>query len=273
MAKIRLISWLVYVLFVIYNDSNGENPNDLGRSEDLDLFQRYRSHVDMTYLRNGSCEQDYNAVLHGNIFQDYSFWNNEITTTNSVANYLTSMWRYSNKNNRSLVENEATIYSLAKTIALSSEKIFGSVVCFDKGKFQGRRRFCPYAFKNKTRKNRTLIVRDLGRVGDYVLDPSVDHRGRVKTKFAWWHTGKMDLSNATELKQNTVYYDTNLDSPTASTNNSRNVSVNGKFYNVTSSYIPLEYGKWTTPYYDCAGGMLWMITYLAPFYDEADTFL
>ena len=267
MAKVNSISWLVYVLLVLYNNGNGQSSKEKKRNHDLVLLLRFRETIDKQFLsnRSGPCTQDFNLLHHDKIFQDYSLWDNEIRTANNVANYLTSMWRYLNKNNRSLAENEATIYTLAKTIALSSEQIYGSVVCFDKYKFQGRRQFCPYAFKSNTRTNQT-IVRDLGRAGDYITVPNT---ARAISNFTWWHSGVKSLSNPTKLKQNTVYYDTNLDNLTS---NSLNASVDGK-YNVTSNYIPLEYGKWTTPYYDCVGGMTWMFTYLVPFYDGADTFL
>jgi hypothetical protein len=111
----------------------------------------------------------------------------------------------------------------------------------------------------------------LGRFNDYITTPTANPNGfYTKHSFIWWHVGKRSLSNVTKLKQNIIYYDTNLDKAAISR---QNLSVNGGYYNVTSNYIPLEYGKWTTPYYDCFGGKTWMITYLAPFYDEADKFL
>ncbi|CAB3996142.1 probable G- coupled receptor CG31760, partial [Paramuricea clavata] len=188
---------------------------------------------------------------HGKTFQDYSLWSNEIGTTNNVANYLTSMWRYKDEINRSLIENEMAIYTLAKTIAMSSDNIYGSVVCFDENKFQQRRQFCPYAFKDSKRGKRAITVHDLGRFNDYLTTPThVLRRNNTFTKynFNWWHADKP-------------------------ASNSLNISANGTSYNITSNYIPSSYGKWTTPYYDCFGGQTWMITYLAPLYDEADTYL
>ena len=267
MAKVNLISWLVLISFVLlYSDTHGSKPVE---NDDLELLLVYRTIVDKT-LKDKPCSEDYNLLGNGKIFQDYSFWDNEIRTANNVANYLTSMWRYKNENSRSLVENDAAIYTLAKTIALSSDNVYGSVICFDENKFRGRRQFCPYAFKNRT--NET-IVRDLGRFNEYLATPTpttIMNETFTKHTFIWWHVGKKYILNATQLKQKTVKYDTNLDNPTA---NSPNVSANETYYYITSNYIPINHGEWTTPYYDCFGGKTWMITYLAPFYDEVNNFL
>jgi hypothetical protein len=265
MTKVIFISWLVFILLVLYIDTYVQSNHDLET-----LLKDIKSIDSQLKLR--PCKEDY-ILKDGKTFQDYSLWSNEIGTTNNVANYLTSMWRYKDESNRSLIENEMAIYTLAKTIAMSSDNIYGSVVCFDENKFQQRRQFCPYAFKDSKRGKRTIIVHDLGRYNDYLTTPThVSGRNNTFTKynFNWWHAGKKYLSNATQLKQNTVYFDTNLGKPA---NNSLNISANGTFYYITSNYIPSSYGKWTTPYYDCFGGKTWMITYLAPFYDEADTFL
>ena len=266
MAKVYVCSWLVCIVFVLYKNTWGEEIHKYPRFHDLELVTRYRNAVDRK-IKNGACEQDYNLLAGSSIFQDYSYWNKEIRTANNVANYLTSMWRFKS-NNRSLIENEAAIYSLTKTIVLSSEQIYGSVVCFDEDKFQGRRQFCPYAYKNSTGTNRT-IIRDLGRSNDYLTSPSTQ-KNDSKHSFIWWHVCKGFTKTTEQLKQRTVCYDTDLDNPAT---NSLNVSTSRKYYNITSSYVPIKHGKWTTPYYDCFGGQTWMITYLSPFYDEANTFL
>ena len=38
-------------------------------------------------------------------------------------------------------------------------------------------------------------------------------------------------------------------------------------------HVTFENGTWTRPYFDCFGGKVWMVTYLAPFYNETDEFL
>ncbi|CAB4027338.1 Hypothetical predicted protein [Paramuricea clavata] len=219
------------------------------------------------------CSENYNILGHKTIFHDYSFWDNEIKFANNVANYLTSMWRYKDGNNRSLIENEEAIYTLTSSIAISSDRIYASAVCFDRNKFQARRQFCPYAFKNSS--GDPLIVRDLGRFNDYLTPHYVqmkqDNNTYIKHKFIWWHVGKKYLSNATQLQQNTVYFDKNLDY--LATNGLNVSALNGEYFNITSKYIPVSFGKWTTPYYDCFGGITWVISYLVPFFDEADKYL
>lgn len=266
MARVKLISCLFLYAFLLWFHNNSYARS---KNKDLKLLLLYRKHIDKL-LEMKACSEDYNLLENGNIFQDYTFWNDEIRTTNNVANYITSMWRYKDESNRSLIENEASMYNLAKIIALSSPQIFGSVICFDENEFLGRRQFCPYAYKNNTGKNRT-IIRDLGRYNDYLTTrppESKNNHSLSKHNFIWWHVGKRYLSNVTQLRQNTIQYDTNLDKSVV------NVSrENGTSYVVRSNYIPVTYGKWTTPYYDCFGGQTWMITYLAPFYDENDKFL
>ena len=263
MAKVKLSSWFVHALILWHYGTCREVNID---NRDLELIQIYRKIVEAKW-KNESCSEDHNLLGSESIFQDYSFWDKEISTVNNVANYLTSMWRFKGTNNLSLIENEASIYTLTKTIALSSDQVYGSVICFDKYKFQNKSRFCPYAFKESTGRNRT-IIRDLGRNNDYHTTPEPPKNNNItKHTFVWWHVGKNSLSNNTRLKQNTVHYDMNLDNP------SSNATGNSSLYNITSSYVPIKYGKWTTPYYDCFGGKTWMITYLAPFYDETEEFL
>ena len=267
MAVVNSISWLIYFLLLVSHHSSARRKDKI----DLELLTLYRNFID-NKLSSEPCTEDYNLLGTGNILQDYSFWDKEIRIVNNVANYITSMWRYKDARNRSLVENVATMYTLAKTVALSSQQIYGSVVCFDMFKFQGRRQFCPYAFTNVTQKNRT-IVRDLGSY-DYLTTPSPSRNGsseKQRHTFVWWHVGKKYLANATlQLEENNVFYDTNLDNPAS---NAVNASQNGRYFNITASQVPINHGKWTTPYYDCFGGKTWMFTYLAPFYDEANGFL
>lgn len=266
MAVVKPISWLVYALFMFNHEVFGLPSN---KNHDLRLILEYRKVIE-NKIKSTPCTEDFNLLGMESILQDYSFWNNEIRTVNQVANYLTSMWRYKDKRNRSILENAPAIYTLAQTIALSSKKIFGSVVCFDEGKFQGKRQFCPYAFKNDTEKNHS-VVRDLGRHTDYLTKPtSHPTESFLKYTFVWWHVGRQYLSNVAKLRQRTAYFDINMDNPG---NESQNIFPWGRYYNITSSYIPIQYGRWTTPYYDCFGGKTWMITYLAPFYNEHNEFL
>ena len=248
------------MLFVFYEDTYANH--------DLRLFQDYRDIID-DYTKMYSCRNDYYTT--GNISHDYSFWDNETKIANNVANYLTSMWRYKGENNRSLIENEEAIYTLANTVAITFDRIYGSAVCFDENKFQARRQFCPYAFKNSG--SNRVIVRDLGRFNDYLTAiqlSKVLNRSFSVSNFTWWHVGKKFFSKATHLKENTAIFDTNFDNLATK---SINVSANEKLFNIKSNYIPINYGKWTAPYYDCVGGKAWMVTYLVPFYDETDTFL
>ena len=270
MAKVNLTSWFVFILFVLYYDTyaHGKSP----RSDDFQLILLYRKILN-TVLKTRPCSKDHSLYGHdGMIYQDFSFWYNEIKIANNAANYLTSMWRYKDDNNRSLIETEEAIYTLTNSIALSSNRIYGAAVCFDENKFQARRQFCPYAFKNSS--GNRLIVRDLGRFNDYLAPPTITtvyNRTFRNYKFIWWHDGKIFLSNATQLQQNTVYFDTN--SGNLATNGLNLSALNGEYFNITSSYIPISFGQWTSPYYDCFGGMTWMITYLAPFFDEANKYL
>lgn len=137
------------MLFVFYEDTYA--------NRDLRLFQVYRDIRDIYTKMYSTCRNDY-YIPDGIISHDYSFWDNEAKIANNVANYLTSMWRYKGENNRSLIENEEAIYTLANTVAITFGRIYGSAVCFDENKFQAKRQFCPYAFKNSG--SNRVIVRD-----------------------------------------------------------------------------------------------------------------
>lgn len=41
----------------------------------------------------------------------------------------------------------------------------------------------------------------------------------------------------------------------------------------TRLLVRYEDGLWTRPYFDCFGGKVWMVTYLAPIFNETNEFL
>lgn len=47
-------------------------------------------------------------------------------------------------------------------------------------------------------------------------------------------------------------------------------SYHGETINDTSVMVRYDDGNWSTPYYDCGGGDIWMMTYTVPFFGFKD---
>lgn len=257
------ITWLVYLYCLIWlcglcpvlpaNSSSGANA---GLNNDFSLLFEYRKFL-AKYLSKNNCTMHHSIFKFKKLVFDYQVWEKEQDLANNVANFLTSMWRFKNSENFSLVENEPTMYSLVRSNILTSQYVYGSAICFEGRRFMKRNRFCPYAYRDKTAKNRTRVF-DLGAKHDYL---------NKTPEFLWWEIGrKKGLEN--RLKSDIEYYDTNLMHVNAS-----DLRESDQFLNVTRRFVTSNDSVWTTPYYDCFGGKTWVLTYLAPFYDGLNKFL
>ena len=256
MANVYSIAWLVYLsllcgLYPVLPASESSRAKD-----DLLLLFQYHKYV-ANKLSNRSCTYDYPLTQNKTLIFDYRAWEKEQDLANNVANFLTSMWRYKNSENFSLVENEPTMYSLVRSNILSSHLVYGSAICFEGHGFMKRKRFCPYAFRDKTAKNRVRVF-DLGTKHDYL---------NKTPEFVRWEIGRKKGLKI-KLKSDIEYYDTNWMHVNAS-----DLRQSDRFFNVTGRFVTSNDTVWTTPYYDCFGGKTWLLTYLAPFYDGLNRFL
>ncbi|XP_032231411.2 probable G-protein coupled receptor CG31760 [Nematostella vectensis] len=196
------------------------------------------------------CKPNQSVVL--NISFDNNRWKPEASLVVEVANALTSLWRIKESNNLSIAENDNFLYTIVRSNVLFSSNVYGSVVCFERNQYKNYSKgFCPYAFKNKTL-NGAVHVKDISVEHDYLDNPDI-----------WWKETK-ERSLHLVPKQTTEFYSTRY-----------NATHANPIYNRT---IPLvtdmkNEGHWTRPYFDCFGGKSWMVTFLAPFFNETSQFL
>jgi len=191
------------------------------------------------------CKENDTIVLH--ITFDYSRWNNEAMLVLEVANLLTLLWRRA----KSVVENDTLLYSMVRSNVLFSQSVYGSVICFERNQYKYYGRFCPYAYRDK-KLNGNI----------HIMDISVGHDYLTSHDTIWWRLPrekaiKMKLHNFAE------HYNTRFNSTTE--NPMENISV--------PVLQEIKDGLWTSPYFDCFGGKSWMVTYLAPFFNETNQFL
>ncbi|KAK3716074.1 hypothetical protein QZH41_007245 [Actinostola sp. cb2023] len=167
---------------------------------------------------------------------------------------MTSLWRLKNhKNGRSMAEDDEFLYRGVRSIVMFSPPSFGSVICFDRDQYKDYYLFCPYAFKPQSR-NDTIEVFDIATQNggyDYTKDEDA----------IWWHDTKVKASTLQPRIQ-TEFYSVRL-----------NASVLDKKRTYTVPVVSYSDGVWTRPYYDCFGGKIWMVTYLAPFFNQTNQFL
>jgi len=202
--------------------------------------------VEQQLLENKGCD-----TL--NITFDERRWKKEALLTVQVANLMTSLWRSPGENGYPVAANDALLYDLVRSIVLFSPPVFGSVICFDNYLYKNYTRFCPYAFRDPEL-NGSVHVIDIVSAND-----GFDYT--TNQNAIWWHKSKR---KAFSFKPARIasYYEERFNTTT------RDVLQKRTFPHVT-----FEDGAWTRPYFDCFGGKVWMVTYLAPFYNETDDFL
>lgn len=194
-----------------------------------------------------------NEVAVLNVAFDGQRWKNEALMAVKVANLLTSLWpAKTSAGAESIIENDTVLYEIARTNVRFSSSVFGSVVCFEPKLYRNYERFCPYAFKDN-KLNGSVHVVDLSQTEDYDYSTSPN---------AIWWTGirhkTRNMKPAEWMKATDVY------------------SVehgNQSVQKLTRLLVRYEDGFWTRPYFDCFGGKVWMITYLAPILNETNEFL
>ena len=199
--------------------------------------------------KNGSCDK----VDLLNITFDERRWKKEALLTVQVANLMTSLWRSREKEGNRVGVNDALLYHFVRSIVLFSPSVFGSVICFDNYLYKNYTRFCPYAFRDPGLNNSVHVI-DIVSASqgyDYTRDENA----------IWWHKPK---EKALSFKPTSIasYYEERY--------NLTNTDVRTKR---VFPHVTFKDGTWTRPYFDCFGGKVWMVTYLAPFYNETDDFL
>jgi len=178
-------------------------------------------------------------------------WKSEALLAVEVANLLNSLWRVKTSDGRSMVANDTLLYNIVRSNVRFSPSVFGSVICFERDQYPGYEGFCPYAFRDKAY-NGIIHVKDISVGQDYLNS----------TETIWWREPRKINLNRT-AKLDTEIYTIRLNQSRA--DDSRNVSVPVVEYE--------ENGFWTRPYFDCFGGEIWMITFLAPFFNDSNQFL
>ena len=199
--------------------------------------------------RNGTCDK----VDLLNITFDERRWRQEALLTVQVANLMTSLWRSRGRDGDPIGANDALLYHYVRSIVLFSPSVFGSVICFDNYLYKNYTRFCPYAFRDSKLKKK-IRVKDIVSASqgyDYTTDENA----------IWWHKPK---NKALTLRPESItsYYQVRY-----------NLTHTDKLKKRVFPHVTFEDGAWTRPYFDCFGGKVWMVTYLAPFYNETDDFL
>ena len=216
------------------------------KSPTVDYLGKELQYVAKVYkeLQNKSGCNDV-AVL--NITFDSERWKTEALLAVKVANLLTTLWPVKKSDGESIAENETLLFEIARANVLFSPSVFGSVVCFEPNLFRSSKRFCPYAFKDHKLNGRIHIM-DLAQSNDYDYSTSPN---------AIWWIGIKDKTRNTKLQDSMEAIDF--------------YSIaqgNRSIQNFTRLLVRYEDGLWTRPYYDCFGGKVWMVTFLAPMFNE-----
>lgn len=239
--------------FVIGRTESGEKlsrlPHAIEKSESVNVLGKELQYVAEIHkkLQNSSGCNDV-AVL--NVTFDGERWKKEALMVVEVANLLTSLWPMKTSFGDSIIENDTVLFEIARVNTGFSPSVFGSVVCFEPKLYRNYERFCPYAFRDSTL-NESVHVVDLAQTedSDYSTSPNA----------IWWHAIRDKTRNmklAHRVKETHFY----------------SVWRGNRTVHERLS-VRYEDGLWIRPYFDCFGGKVWMVTYLAPIFNETNEFL
>ncbi|XP_032231410.1 probable G-protein coupled receptor CG31760 [Nematostella vectensis] len=205
----------------------------------------------LRFVENVQSQKTCDKVVYLDLALDHKRWTKEALMVVQVANWMTSLWRAGDKANNTIATSDALHYRTVRSIVTFSPEAFGSAVCFDKNQYKDYKLFCPYAFKN----NGSIEVIDIGTGDSGVYDYTLDMDA------IWWHDSKR---KALTLKPSfvTAFYAVRL-----------GAGVKDVRRETTVPLVRYKDGVWIRPYFDCFGGKIWMVTYLAPFYNASNQFL
>lgn len=248
-----LHSFLIVIVGVMGDpppeEANNDSPklSSSSRTEAVKKALRRVADVERQLQENKGCDK----VDLLNITFDDRRWKQEALLTVQVANLMTSLWRATRENGYPVAADDGLLYELVRSIVLFSPTVFGSVICFDNNFYKNYTRFCPYAFRD-SELNGSVHVFDIANGGyDYTTDRNA----------IWWHQPKNKALNFKPAKS-VGYFEERF-----------NATVKKAIEKRVVPHVSFENGTWTRPYFDCFGGKVWMVTYLAPFYSGADDFL
>ncbi|XP_031552044.1 probable G-protein coupled receptor CG31760 [Actinia tenebrosa] len=211
--------------------------------EALQRVQRIQKQMD----EYSECKANDSIVL--GIKFDISGWEHEASLVLEVANLLTSLWR----NTKSIVQSDTFLYTVVRSNVLFSKSVYGSVICFERNHYKDYERFCPYAYRDKKLNGHI-----------HIMDISVGHDYLTDNDTIWWREPRVKAKNMQVKKLFMTEYQTTRFNATAA----------NSMVNLTLPVLQhMEQGFWTRPYFDCFGGKSWMVTYLAPFFNETNNFL
>lgn len=218
-------------------------------NDKLIVALHYVAEVEQRLRNKSGCSE----VETLNISFDQSRWKKEAMLCVQVANLITALWRVKAEDGFSIASNATFLFNLVRANVLASPAIFGSVICFAPNLYRDYGRFCPYAYRDEALGGR-LHVFDIAAVDnyDYSVDPNAIWWSDIRDKASKW--------NATIV---TDFFSVKRDA---------HVGSNG-LKNITVPLVTFDDGVWTQPYFDCFGGKVWMVTYLAPVFNETNQFL
>lgn len=209
----------------------------------LQHVQRVQKQMD----EYSECKKNDSIVLE--VKFDNSGWKHEASLVLEVANLITSLWR----DGKSIVQNDTFLYTVVRSNVLFSQSVYGSVICFEENQYKDYVRFCPYAYRDKTLNGQV-----------HIMDISVGHNYLTDNNTIWWReprekAKKMQIKKLFMTEHHTTRF---------------NATAANRMVNITLPVLQhMDEGFWTRPYFDCFGGKTWMVTYLAPIFNQSNQFL
>ncbi|KAJ8041712.1 hypothetical protein HOLleu_12603 [Holothuria leucospilota] len=213
-----------------------------------DIVSRFLKLVDEIEQDKANCKKGTweDRLPMGTVSYGPILYKEQAFKTVDFANLYTRLWK--NLVIDEVEGGENFFYSTVASLVENDDKIFAAGSCHDHLRFGNYTVFCPYAYRKP---DGTINVKDLSLEYQYLEQNS-----------EWFYEAR--------LKGQQVAADQNSRNSRVTYTFRYNQSEHGETVDSDSLLVRYEDGHWSSPYFDCGGGDIWMMTYTVPFlgYDE-----
>ncbi|XP_025105461.1 probable G-protein coupled receptor CG31760 isoform X2 [Pomacea canaliculata] len=204
------------------------NAQSSGGTDTSDRIQEAKKALDYVQriAQSSNCSSGTSNTLK--LTFDTTAWTSYTNAAIRTANFLSQALVIGRGTLNSL--NESILYDLVRNSVHGNTLVYGSAIALEPSLYSGLNTFCPYAHKT----DQGFVVFDLAKSYNY---------GSNNTE--WYHHLKIKNFSDVPLITDNVTYG----------------SVSRQWSQPVAN---LSHGHWTSPYFDCGGGDIWMVTFSAP---------
>ncbi|XP_014217479.1 probable G-protein coupled receptor CG31760 isoform X2 [Copidosoma floridanum] len=209
----------------------------------VDIVTRFLRIIENQHLLGENCTAGTDLNLGEGVVDQYAQERFRLEAKLAVnrANMLTRLWKYAPE---VMQASEYLLHASVLSMVEFDEDIFAAGNCYDKLQYRERWLYCPFAHRLQNEEG--VLVKDLAVEYKYLSNSS-----------EWFYIARKNA------ERRIASYDQFSRGYHTYTHNESSHTKRVQDEILTVRY---EDGRWSTPYYDCGGGNIWMLTYTVPFF-------